>query len=150
MGIQNKTGKIDISIEQIAQHFHDFYTSLYNLPNQHKPADIQDNRCHSEIFKRLQTSHIITRWHHTTWAPIDSSEIIQAIEDLKAGKSPDTDGFSAIYYKTFLDILTKPLIDSLKSLSKLREVPTDFLSAFITVIPKPNKHPTHCTSYCLI
>lgn len=44
LGIKNKDGKLDVTDEQIAQHFHDFYCNLYNLPRKHKPADTQGNR----------------------------------------------------------------------------------------------------------
>lgn len=63
------------------------------------------------------------------------------------GKTPGADGFMAIYYKTFVDILITHLRDALNSPSKTGPVPSDFLSAFIAVIPKPDKDPLHCASY---
>lgn len=79
--------------------------------------------------------------------PIETSEIQLAIKYLKKGKRPGPDGFSFIYFKTFIDILTNPLTKALNSFSTPRAVPQTFLSAHITVILKPNKDPEHCTSY---
>lgn len=72
---------------------------------------------------------------------IEPSEIRNAIKHLKIGKSPGPDGFTSIYYKTFIDILTDPLAAALNSMSQPRELTPDLLSAFITVLPKPGKDP---------
>lgn len=77
-------------------------------------------------------------------------ELQQAIKDLKPGKSPGPDGFTAIYYKTFSDHLLKPMLTAFNSLSDPREVPQSFLSAHITVLPKPNMNLAECASYRLI
>lgn len=79
--------------------------------------------------------------------PIEASEIRQVVKDLKAGKSPGPKGFTSIYYKIFTDTLLDPLLGTLNSLSAPQEVPPAFLSAHITVIPKPNKDPLQCFSY---
>lgn len=41
LGIKNKEGTLDMADDLIAKHFHDYYTNLYNLPSQHKPADVR-------------------------------------------------------------------------------------------------------------
>lgn len=148
LGISNKDGTLDLTDKLIAQHFHDYYYNLYNLPTPHKPADIQGHRT-QVIQDYLQSSKLpkLTEVNiETLEQPIDKSEILLAIKDLKNGKSPGPDGFSSIYYKTFIEILTDPLT-KLNSFSTTREVPQTFLSAHITVIHKPNKDPAHCPSY---
>lgn len=67
------------------------------------------------------------------------TEIQLAIKDLKSGKSPGPDGFTSAYYKMFCDIISTPLTDALNSLSSPRSVRTDFLSAYVTVVPNPVK-----------
>lgn len=34
LGIKNKEGKLDVVDDLIAKHFHEYYTTLYNLPRQ--------------------------------------------------------------------------------------------------------------------
>lgn len=80
-------------------------------------------------------------------SPIDSKEIRGTIKHLKLGKSPGPDGFTAIYYKTFVDLLPDPLAAALNSMSQPRKVTTDLLYAFITVVPKLGKDPSECASY---
>lgn len=78
---------------------------------------------------------------------ISLTEIQGAIKGLKSRKSPGPDGYTSAYYKTFSDILSAPLTKALNSLSLPGQVPPDFLSAHITVIPKMDKDPTECSSY---
>lgn len=149
LGITNKKGTLDISDDLIAQHFHEYYTKLYNLPTQHKPTGLQGNR--KQIIQDYLISSNLPKLTETDIGlidqPIDPTELQNAIKEFKTGKSPGPDGFSSIYYKTFIDILTNPLMKALNSFSNPREVPATFLSSHIAVIPKPNKDPSQCTSY---
>lgn len=79
--------------------------------------------------------------------PISTTELRQAIKQLKSGKNPGPDGYSSIYYKTFINILTDPLTAAMNSMSNPRDLTPDFLSAHFTVLPKPGKDPTVCSSY---
>lgn len=148
-GIRTKEGKLDITTEKIAHHFHNYYTSLYNLPNPQKPSSIQGTRLHA-IRQYLIDSKLpslstedITQLEN----PIETYELQQVIKHLKTGKSPGPDGFTAIYYKTFQETLLGPLLKALNYMSKPREIPADFLKAHITILPKPNKDLTECASY---
>lgn len=149
LGIQNKSGKIDRAMDKIANHFHEYYTALYNLPPQHKPTNISRDRTSAikDYLKESKLPPLTADDIAQLEKHIEASEIQNAIKDLKKGKSPGPDGFSAIYYQTFTDILTSPLTNALNSLSKQRTIPPDFLAAHITVLPKPGKDPTHCASY---
>lgn len=102
--MKNKDRKLDIT-EQIAHHFHDFYTNLYNLLGQHKPADVQCKR--KQILQEYLNSSKLPKLTDinikSLEKPIETLEIRQAIKDLKKGKSSGPDGFSSIYYKTFID-----------------------------------------------
>lgn len=131
LGIQNKSGKTDKATDKIAQHFHAFYTALYNLPPQHKPNNIMRDRdlAIKNYLKESKLPPLATEDIAQLEKQIEASEIQNAIKDLKTGKSPGPDGFSAIYYKTFTDILTSPLTNALNSLSTQRTVPHDFLGA---------------------
>lgn len=74
-------------------------------------------------------------------------QIRNAKKHLNMGKSPGPDGFTAIYYKTFIHLFTDPLVVALNSMSQPREVTPGYLSAFITVLPESGKDPSKCASY---
>lgn len=149
VGIRSKEGKLEVKPEAIANHFHAFYTKLYNLPPQHKPPQmlgdrtqlIQDYIRHSGLPSLPKDDTDLLE------APFTTAEVKQAIKLLKPGKSPGPDGYSATYYKSFMEILTEPLKDALNALSKPRRVTPGFLSAHIAVIPKEGKNPEECASY---
>lgn len=46
-----------------------------------------------------------------------------------------------------MNILTEPLKKAFNFLANTRSVPSDILTAHITVLPKPNKDTTECSSY---
>lgn len=149
MGIRRAQGSLDVTTEAIAKHFHSFYTDLYNLPQQHRRPDMIGDRTQiiRDYLKNNGLPSLDALHANALEFPKDSMEIREAIKHLKLGKSPDPDGFTAIYYKTFVDLQTDPLTLALNSLSRPREVTPDLLSAFITVVPKPGKDPSICASY---
>lgn len=131
LGIINKTGSLDVEDDLIAKHFRENYSTLYNLPRQHRPANTEEDRIHI-IQTYLKTSKLPKLSETDMLAlerPIVAAEIKSAIQDLRAGKSPGPDGFSSIYYKTFAEILLNPLTKALNTFSSPREVPQSFLSA---------------------
>ena len=80
-------------------------------------------------------------------SPISEEELLGAIRTLKPGKSPGPDGFTAHYYKTFIDILKTPLLRALEYIRTSSSASTSFTTAYVTLIPKPAKDLTDCTSY---
>ena len=138
-----------MTAEAIADRFHGFYTRLYNLPPQHRHPDMAVDRM--QVINDYLTKSGLPNLSESDAAlleePITSQEIDIAITQLKSGKSPGPDGYWAVYYKTFSDLLKGPLRDALNSLSTPRNVTPDLLSAHITVLAKPGKDPTDCASY---
>lgn len=41
LGIWSKTGKMEVTTKQIAQHFQEYYPALYNLPEQKNTSSTQ-------------------------------------------------------------------------------------------------------------
>ena len=149
LGIKGANNKLDVSNEAIAEHFHSYYKALYNLPQQHRPPGMVGNR--SQVIQDFLIKSGLPILDTTDTGVLEDkitpSEIQEVIKKLKTGKSPGPDGFTAIYYRSLPDILSEPLAKALNSLSNQREVTPDWLSAHITVLPKPNKDPTECTRY---
>lgn len=148
-GIRTKDGKLDITTKLIAKHFQDYYTALCNLPKPQKPGTIHGTR--PQIIQNyLRESNLLTLKEddiNQLEKPLEAIELQNAIKDLKKGKSPGPDGFTAIYYKTFQNTLLGPLLRALNSMSKSKETPPTFLATHITVLPKPSKDPAYCASY---
>lgn len=147
--IKNKEDKLLHDTDRIAAEFHEFYSKLYNLPASHRPEAMEGSR--KQIIARYLTQSGIPKITELDALeidkPIEQVELMQAIKSLKTGKSPGPDGYTAIYYKTFAHLLTKPLLKALNSLSSTQNLPPSFNTAHITVIPKPGKDPNLCSSY---
>lgn len=89
-GIKWENGKIDVASEAIAEHFHNFYAKLYNLPPQHRQPHMEGDRAQM-IQDYLIKSGLPTLPKPDTTLPkaqITSLELKQAIKQLKSGKSP--------------------------------------------------------------
>lgn len=79
--------------------------------------------------------------------PLTLTELKLSIKQLKLGKSPGPDGFTATYYKTFLE---DPFLCAFNSLSPTTPSGHDLLEAHIAVVPKLGKDPTLVVNYRLI
>lgn len=72
-------------------------------------------------------------------APITSEEVGEVIRNLKGGTAPGPDGFSVPYYKAFSEILTPYLNRFFNSKKDGALLGNQLNSAYISVIPKPDK-----------
>ena len=68
--------------------------------------------------------------------PITEEEVLKAIMDTKAGGSPGFDGLSIDFYKTFADIIKKPLAHVLNKFYQSSNIPYDVKISVITVMHK--------------
>uniref|UniRef100_A0A8C3F5L1 Reverse transcriptase n=1 Tax=Chrysemys picta bellii TaxID=8478 RepID=A0A8C3F5L1_CHRPI len=65
-------------------------------------------------------------------APLDIAELMQAIKEMKVGKTPGADRFPAEFYKKFSETLTPRLLN---------------IEAEISIISKPGKDLGMCSNY---
>jgi hypothetical protein len=70
---------------------------------------------------------------------INIKEIGQALKELKNGKSPGTDGFTADFYKFFWAKIKTLVLESLRWVYKEGELSIEQKRGIINLIPKKNK-----------
>lgn len=147
--IRSREGTLQHSTDKIDAQFHNFYKKLYDLPASHKPNNFQGDRKHiiTEFLKQSSLPSLHPNEIQKLELPLQEDELIQAIKDLKPGKSPGPGGLTSQYYKTFVDILKSPFLANFNYLDTQQKISESFLQAHITVIPKANKDPKDYTSY---
>lgn len=79
--------------------------------------------------------------------PITIDEVANAIKDLKLNKRPGPDGYSALYYKTFSEILSPILTETFNKLLDGHSFQQETLMAIVCMLPKPLSDDTSCVNY---
>lgn len=70
---------------------------------------------------------------------IQESEVKQGIKELKVGKWPGPNSFTALYYRKLVDILAPPLTAMYNLVKNGQSFPPDPLTANIVMLPKPDR-----------
>lgn len=79
--------------------------------------------------------------------PILVDEIKDVIKNLKKGSAPGPGGLSTPYYKTFADILAPHMAKFYNSKTSGFPMDPQLNTAYIAVIPKPNKNSEEVENY---
>lgn len=79
--------------------------------------------------------------------PITMKEITEAIQNLPSGKAPGPDGFTAEFYKLYVEELSPLLLDMYCEAMDRGSLPPSLSDAVITLILKKDKDPLDCKSY---
>uniref|UniRef100_A0A8C5QKU6 Reverse transcriptase domain-containing protein n=1 Tax=Leptobrachium leishanense TaxID=445787 RepID=A0A8C5QKU6_9ANUR len=146
--LRDKQGALQRLPVKLLQIVRDYYAALYDLQGTINPQD-QARKC-ADILSYLtkystkkvsrQTSDLLDR-------PLTIEELALALQTSKTGKSPGPDGLPIRYYKSYAAILFPHLLTALNDLTDGLQLPTQTLSANITILPKEGKDPELCTSY---
>uniref|UniRef100_A0A8C5MCG1 Reverse transcriptase domain-containing protein n=1 Tax=Leptobrachium leishanense TaxID=445787 RepID=A0A8C5MCG1_9ANUR len=146
--LRDKQGALQRLPVKLLQIVRDYYAALYDLQGTINPQDRARKR--SDILSYLtkystkkvsrQTSDLLDR-------PLTIEELALALQTSKTGKSPGPDGLPIRYYKSYAAILFPHLLTALNDLTEGLQLPTQTLSANITILPKEGKDPELCTSY---
>lgn len=79
--------------------------------------------------------------------PLTIEDLIEAIGDMNSGKAPGPDGLPLEFYKEFKSRLVQPLLDMYNESYEQGMLLDSLRIATITLLLKPNKCPTECSSY---
>lgn len=78
---------------------------------------------------------------------VSGEEVSKAIKYLKVNERPGPYGFSALYYKTFIDILSPVLANTFNSLLDNHSFRRETLTAIICILPKPHTDDSIWSNY---
>lgn len=125
----------------IAQEFKHFYMNFYNLKTWEPQQTGSSPR--PTLIDGYLHAHCPRSLSPDTAAQLDLPilKLEWALKNLKLWKSPGPDGLSAVYYKTFTEILHIPYLKAFNSLSPDHPLTPSMLEAHISVIPKKEKTP---------
>lgn len=74
-------------------------------------------------------------------------DLYDVMISMNNGKAPGPDGMPIEFYKKFKEKLVKPLLDMFNESYETGILPPTLRRALITVILKPDKSPTNCSSF---
>lgn len=136
-----QTNKTYHEPEDIQRSFENYYSNLYTQPQAANLPAVSD------FLASLDLPSVGTEQNRIMTQEITEEEINKAISRLKTGKMPGADGYPSIWYKTFREILVPILKKCFNYVLRGGETPLSWRQALISVIPKPGKDNTECSSY---
>ena len=139
--IKSTSGNLTTDPLEINKNFRDFYESTY------KSEYTENSEDQSAFLDQLQFRTISDDEKITLDSPLTIAELFEAIGDMNSGKAPGPDGLPIEFYKTFRKLLVRPLLDMYDESFNTGTLPDSLRLALITLILKPNKPPTECSSY---
>ena len=139
--LDTTSGLITNNSQDINNVFHNFYKNLYS--SDHNPSqsetDLFLNNLHLPTLSIEQANFLD--------AHLTSEELHKALNTMPNQKSPGPDGLPAEFYKHFWKTLSPLFYRVTTEIKTTSTIPTHMNTAIITLILKPNKDPTHPSSY---
>uniref|UniRef100_A0A8C5PW08 Reverse transcriptase domain-containing protein n=1 Tax=Leptobrachium leishanense TaxID=445787 RepID=A0A8C5PW08_9ANUR len=129
---------------EIVRAFRDYYSSLYHSVEE---AGTPSSQSLADYLATRIPHRLTDEQRAPLGLPFTAEEITQTIKRQKNGKTPGPDGFPALYYKRFGQILTPHMAETFNALISDHSFHPHSLAATIVVIPKEGKDPQLCSSY---
>uniref|UniRef100_A0A8C5N2B1 Reverse transcriptase domain-containing protein n=1 Tax=Leptobrachium leishanense TaxID=445787 RepID=A0A8C5N2B1_9ANUR len=146
--IRDSHKKLHYLPNDIQSTIRSYYESLYNLPD---PLPGQDRSAVGTDICEYLSSHLKCRLPQSTTrlleSPLLAEELVGALKSSKTRKCPGPDGLPLNYYKRFLKTLSPHFLLAFNSVPEGRLIPSQTLTANITLIRKDGKDAERCKSY---
>ena len=139
--IKSSSGTMTMDLLEINNTFRDFYESIYTS------ECTRDKTAQSIFLEQLHFRTISNDDKIVLDSPLTIKELYEAIGEVNSGKAPGPDGLPIEFYKTFKKQLVRPLLNMYEESFSKGTLPDSLRLAIITLILKPNKSPTECSSY---
>lgn len=108
--VKSSWGEMAYSSPQIVKAFKEFYTDLYSVK-----GALDNRKCILSYLKQANLPRLCAKLS-SSWSL--TPEFQTALKCTTSGKAPGPDGYTALYYKTFSDILLPQLTSYANSISK--------------------------------
>lgn len=139
--IANDAGELTIDPLKINNIFMNFYSNLYTSETPKDQSKLV------EFFDKINVPTISSEHKKDLDHPLQLQEIFDAISALQSGKTPGPDGFPIKFYKKFSAKLSPLLLSMFEHSLSQGTLPKSLTEALITLLLKPQKDPTKCSSY---
>uniref|UniRef100_A0A3Q3G8L9 Reverse transcriptase domain-containing protein n=1 Tax=Kryptolebias marmoratus TaxID=37003 RepID=A0A3Q3G8L9_KRYMA len=140
--ISDQKGSCSTNPEKINAIFFDFYKNLY----QSEQCDNSQSSMET-FFSKIKLPILPEDKKNDLNAEISEVDVERAIRSLQGGKAPGPDGLTSEFYKTFMDLLSKPYLSMLNDSLDTGVLPPSLREANISLILKKSKPPENCGSY---
>lgn len=128
---------------EINNNFIDFYKLIHK--SEYSPTE--NRKAQNTFLDQLEFRTISDEEKITLDSPLTTIDLCDAVGEMSSGKAPGPDGLPIEFYKTFKRQLVGPLLDMYEESFIEGTLPDSLRLAIITLILKPNKPPTECSSY---
>uniref|UniRef100_A0A3B5R0Z3 Reverse transcriptase domain-containing protein n=1 Tax=Xiphophorus maculatus TaxID=8083 RepID=A0A3B5R0Z3_XIPMA len=139
--IKSKLDILTTDPSEINENFREFYKNLYK-------SEYSGNKDTQAAFlNQLKFKTLLEEEKTTLDSPLTIEDLSEAIDSMNSGKTPGPDGLPIEFYKTFKNKLILPLLNMYEESYEAGILPDSLRLATITLLLKPNKPSTECSSY---
>ena len=140
--ILDESGTRSSDSKTINNSFRNFYSKLYQSEQASDAKTLME-----AFFSELDLPTISQDQKSKLNAPISAAELRVAIQLLRSGKAPGSDGLGSEFYKEFQNILLEPMMNMFNHSFDCGTLPPSLREANISLILKKGKCPENCASY---